>query len=144
MSYFLWEAWMLIPFLLTCHLKRILTFANTYIYMIMASVMKGLNFFYQRIIFYRTILITTAHWAHWSINPSQKHPPLFCQVPPSFHLQTVQAPLYFRQFPLFIGFSWTPPKNQIFQWTPLILNLWSLTPSFKSNQILSYEREKHC
>ena len=35
-------------------------------------------------------------------------PPLSCQVPPPLNLQTVQTPL-FRQSPLFIGFSSTPP-----------------------------------
>ena len=36
--------------------------------------------------------------------------------------------------PLYIGFLWSPCKNQIFQWTPIILKFFILNPipSFKS------------
>ena len=58
-----------------------------------------------------------------SITPSK--------TPPHFYHQ---APL-FRQYLLYIGFSGTPAKNQIFQWTSIILKFSILNPipSFKSN-----------
>ena len=70
----------------------------------------------------------TRNAVNWGIDPSSKTPPpLFCQVTPS--------PLLFRQLPLFIGFSWSPLKNRIFQWNPIILKFFILNPipSFKSN-----------
>ena len=50
-----------------------------------------------------------------SILPQKHHPSSSPSLP--LNLQTVQAPL-FMQFPLYIGFSGTPPKNWIFQMNP--------------------------
>lgn len=55
-------------------------------------------------------------------------PPLSCQAP-ALHLQTVQA-TFLGSFPL-LDFL-TPPKIQIFQWTPKVSILNSFL-SFKSN-----------
>ena len=64
-------------------------------------------------------IVILLHSVHWGINSPQKYPPLFCQAPPPLlNQQTVQAPPLFRQFPLYIGFSWPPPKNRIFLNSP--------------------------
>ena len=54
---------------------------------------------------------------------SKASPPLSCQAPP------LQASL-FKQFPIYIGFSWILPKSGIFQWTPKYQSFSSLTPSY--------------
>ena len=72
----------------------------------------------------------------------QKHHPssfLPSPPPPPINLQTVEDP-HFQAIPLYIlVFCELPHKNQIFQWTPIILKFFilNLIPSFKSNQILS-------
>ena len=59
------------------------------------------------------------HSVYWNINPPPPPPPLrntiplFLTKPPPLNWQTVQDPL-FRQSPLYIGFSRTPPKIWIF------------------------------
>ena len=62
---------------------------------------------------------------------------LFFAKPP-FPLRSANCPSspLFRQFPpIYVGFSWMPPKNQSFQWTLLILKffIFNPIPSFKSN-----------
>ena len=63
--------------------------------------------------------------------PPQKHHPLFFAKPPSLNLPAVQAPL-FRQCPLYIGFSWSPPplKVRFFSEPPKCYSFSSLTPSY--------------
>ena len=46
---------------------------------------------------------TLKHSVQWGITPLQKHYPLFLAKPPTFNLQTTQAPLFW-QSPLYIGF----------------------------------------
>ena len=48
---------------------------------------------------------------------------------PLLKLQTIQALSLFRQFPSYIWFFVNPPKDRIFQWTPIILNFFILNPS---------------
>ena len=76
------------------------------------------------------------HSVHWGINLPSKTPPLFLAKPP-LNQQTVQAPSFLGNSPLYIGFLWTPPppKSQIFQWTAKILKFFILNTilSFKSN-----------
>ena len=73
---------------------------------------------------------------HWDINPPLKKPPppLFLANPP-LNWQTVQHSSFLSNSPLYIGFSWTPPKSRILQWTPKILKFFILnyTWSFKRN-----------
>ena len=62
------------------------------------------------------------HSVHWVINP-------FFSPSLPLNMQTIhQPPPLFRQFPLYVGFSWTPPrpKNWIFQWIPIILKFFIL------------------
>ena len=49
--------------------------------------------------------------------------------PLTLNLETIQSS------PLYIGFSWHPPKTQIFPWRPKVLQFFILHPhlSFKSN-----------
>ena len=63
---------------------------------------------------------------------SSKTPPLSFSLSPLLNLQTVKVPL-FRQFLPIYRFLLNPPKNQIFQWTPIILEFFILNPisSFK-------------
>ena len=59
--------------------------------------------------------------------PPPPQPPFFIQKNQQLSLQTVQAPLFFRQLPLYISFSCPlPPKNWF--WTPIIVKLFILNP----------------
>ena len=67
------------------------------------------------------------HSVHWGIKPPLKNTTLlFCQapLPPPLNLQTVQAPLLFRQSPLYIGFSWNPPCKSDFSVNPHNIKIW--------------------
>ena len=70
------------------------------------------------------------HSVHWGI---KKHHPIFYPRP-LLNLKTVQAPLFYAIPHYIFVFPDFPSKNQIFQWTPLILKFFILNPipSFKS------------
>ena len=56
------------------------------------------------------------HSAHWGINPPLKNtapPPSFLPSPPPLNQQTVQAPPFLGNPPLYIGFSWPPLKSDL-------------------------------
>ena len=59
--------------------------------------------------------------------------PLFFAKPP-LKSAICSSPLLLGNYPLYIGSSSTPPKNQIFQWTPIILRFFflNLIQFFKS------------
>ena len=94
--------------------------------------------------FVRASLICLSFSIHVTLQCALKYQPPLKNTTPSFlpspplNLQTVQA-LFFRQSPLYIGFSWTPLKDWIFQWTPKLLRFFIVNSilSFKSNKILS-------
>ena len=53
--------------------------------------------------------------------------------PPLINLQTLEAPFLSNSL-LYIGFSWTPLKKRIFQWTPMLkFFILNPIPSFNSN-----------
>ena len=67
---------------------------------------------------------------HWGIGVSPPFPPaplknttplILAKSP--LNQQTVQALLFFSLAALYICFFVTPPKSQIFQWTPKILKV---------------------
>ena len=62
------------------------------------------------------------------INPRQKHHPLFF-AKPLLKSENCPSPL-FRQSLTIYWFFVNPPKNRIFQWTPIILKLFILNPIY--------------
>ena len=73
-----------------------------------------------------------AHSVHWGIKPPQKHHPLLSCQAPSLKTANCPSPPFLGNSPFYIGFLWSPPKSQIFQWTPKILKFFIL------NTILSF------
>ena len=58
---------------------------------------------------------------------------LFSAKPPLINPQTLEAPFLSNSL-LYIGFSWTPLKKRIFQWTPMLkFFILNPIPSFNSN-----------
>ena len=79
------------------------------------------------------------HIVYRGISPSPQ-PPIFFAKPP-LNLQTVQVTPFLGNCPLYISFSWTPPKSRVFQWTPkifkfFILNLILLSCFLKLTKLL--------
>ena len=76
------------------------------------------------------------HSVHWGLSPPQKHQLLFFLPNLLLNLQTIQA-LLLRHFAsnILIFHAPPPPKNRIFQWTPILLKffIFNPIPSFKSN-----------
>ena len=72
------------------------------------------------------------HSVHWGINPSpQKHPPSLFLAKPPYESANCPSPSFLENPSLYIDFlSTSPPKSQIFQWTPIMLKFFILTPSF--------------
>ena len=65
------------------------------------------------------------HSVHWGIKPPQKYSFLFfvksLRFPVPLKSKNCPNPTFSVIYLLCVGFLWTPPKNLIFQWTPIIL-----------------------
>ena len=96
------------------------------------STLKATKIIGQTKAFYRQIYITVCIGV--SLPPT---PTFSCQAPSK--IWKLSIPNFFRQSPLYIGFSWTPlpphptpphptRKTQIFQWTPKVLKFFILHP----------------
>ena len=77
---------------------------------------------------YLASYILCCHSMHWGINPPQKHHPLFFAKPP-LKSASCPSPPFLGNSTLYVVFLVNPPKNQIFQWTP-ILKFFILNPSY--------------
>ena len=71
------------------------------------------------------------HSVHWGVTPLSKTPLSLFHLAPLKYANCPRS--LFRQSPsptiyCFVVFSWNPPKNWIFQWTPIILKLFILDP----------------
>ena len=76
----------------------------------------------------RLIYGLISHNVHLGINPPQKHHPnVFAKLP--LKSANYPSPPFLDNPRYILFFLWPNPKNQIFQWNPIIYNFFILNPN---------------